>query len=245
MKSTTKELISFNPKARTGAHDLYDLLVKYGPRILTSDEGRILNRSVCEVFLGIQSGDVEKFRESLKRLNNSIVINLEVMKEYQVFFLNYSAYSPLKTLNRYILGLLEGESFGDNQIEEIIEKMRFNPLKTKLKTKTFLAPISEEVTKRYIKESVGVPRELKEIDRRSIKLWVNEITEKGIDEVVADKQWGDHSLGLKEVFKGKRSVCLSDAGRVIYRVDEKISGDTLTKIITIIRITSTHDYSEE
>lgn len=239
------DVTKFHHNAKTGAHNLYDVLIKYGPKILSSEECRMLNRKICEVYLEIHYDDVDKFKSKLKRLNTLSTEYLDCLKECHSFLVDHSSDNPLKSLNRSILEILEGGKISDRTISELVDKMKFEPPKTKLKTKTLLTSISEEVIERYIRESRNVPNEIKEIDRRRIKLWISDIGEHGIDQVSADGQWGDHALGLKDVFKGKRSVCLSDAGRVIYKVDEKISGETLTKIITIIRITSTHDYFED
>jgi hypothetical protein len=238
------EKFNFNHKAKTSAIALYDLLTKYGPKILRKEESRETNRAICDIYLYIYLDEVEEFVSRLKRLNAISSMGKVALSENIVFFTDHSSDSPLKTLNSAIIEILQGGRINQESIDFILDKMKQKASLAKLRSKTFIS-LGDGVKEQYVRESKGCPVNVIEIDKRRLNIWVSDVLDKGIEEVSKDDSWGDHKLTRSNELKGKRSVRLSFAGRIIYRVDQEILDGTLINKVTILRITSTHDYSDK
>lgn len=238
------EKYNFDLKAKTSAQALYDLLTKYGPKLLKSEESLEINRAIAEVYLHVYLGEPDEFVEKLKRLNLYLSMGPSALSEVETYFADHSSVNQLKTLNQAVIEILNGGRINQESIEFILDKMKQKTPNKKRRSKTFIA-LGDGVKEKYIKESKGLPANTIQIDQRRLGLWVNEVMEKGIEEVAKDDSWGDHRLNIKDEWKGKRSVKLSFAGRIIYKIDQEISDDdVLINKVTILRITSSHDYSE-
>jgi hypothetical protein len=137
---------------------------------------------------------------------------------------------------------MDGVTIGHGVIYDISDKMMIC-ISDKLKNRTLFSSIDKDVISRYVEESKRTSKSLLDVDNRRIKEWISEVVLNGIERTIENRVWGDHALGMKDSFKGKRSVRLSELGRIIYKIDQKISADTIISTITIIRITSSHDYS--
>lgn len=70
-------------------------------------------------------------------------------------------------------------------------------------------------------------------DLAALKSWVSAIENRGLSAVQTVK-WHDHPLEAE--WKGYRAAAFSDAGRVIYKVENG------KLIVWVIRVTATHDY---
>lgn len=233
----------FNPKAKSSAIALYDLLTKYGPKTLKSEDGREINRAICEIYLQIYLDDSESFVSAIRRLNAYSKNESKALSENITFFADHSWDSSLKTLNNSVSEILLGGRINQESIDFILEKMKQKIPLTKLRSKTFIS-LGEGVKEKYVSESKGCPAKIIEIDKRRLNIWVSDVLEKGIEEVAKDDSWGDHKLTRGDELKGRRSVRLSFAGRIIYKVDQETRDGVLINKVTITRITSTHDYSE-
>lgn len=95
-------------------------------------------------------------------------------------------------------------------------------------------PIAEKELKARLKGGL-----IASDDLAVIKAWVSTIEEKGPDFIAnqAAAHWNDHPLFGDRA--GQRSSSFSDAGRIIYRGDEKRS------VIEVLRVTDDHDYSTQ
>lgn len=232
-----------NPKVKTSAYALYELMIKYGPKILSTDEARNINRSICEIYLTLSMEEIDKFISSLKKLNFYTESESKVLNENITFFTDYTNDSPLKTLNNLVLESLNGLRINQDSIDFVLDKMKDKSKITKRKSKTFIS-IAEGVIDQLKRESRGIEVKTAEYIKRKLNIWYNEVLERGIEEVSKDEVWADHKLTRDDGLKGKRSVRLSHAGRVIYKLDQEIVEDTIINKVTIVKITATHDYSD-
>lgn len=235
------EKIHFKPKAKTSAMALYEVLTKYGPKILKKKDALSINRSICEVYLQLYLDSADELVSNLKSLNCLSSMDSGALTENVSFFTDHSADSSLKTLNGAILELLQGGRINEESINFIIDKMKQKDSLVRLRSKTFIA-LGDGVKENYIRESIGSPAKNIEFDKRRLNAWVSDCLEKGIEETMKDESWGDHSLTRDDELKGKRSVRLSFAGRVIYKIEQETTDGVLINKITIVRITSNHNY---
>jgi hypothetical protein len=235
--------LTFNPKAKTSAYSLYELLTKNGPKLLKSKESQAINKTICDVYFNLYLDESEEFTLTLKQLNRLSSHNERHLIETATFFTEHSSDNSLKTLNNSIIEILQGGQIDQKSIDFIISKIEQKTDLEKMRQKTFVS-LGDGVKEEYIKASKGCPVKIIEIDKRKLGMWVNEVMEKGIEAVIKDSSWGDHSLVRGTQLKGKRSVRLSFAGRVVYQLDQEILDGVLINKVTIVRITSNHDYSE-
>lgn len=71
-------------------------------------------------------------------------------------------------------------------------------------------------------------------DIKVLKMWVVFVEEHGPDALVNYYKWDDHPLNGK--LKGCRSSCISNSGRIIYKVrDQEV-------VVEVLRITPNHNY---
>ena len=238
-----KTKFNFDIRVRSSAHAIYDVLFKYGPRILKTEESKKINKVIAEVYLNVYLNDIEEFISQIDKLNLYAAIEKRNLLDNIKFFEDNTGDSPLKTLNNSVLDVLHGSRLDKDSIEFVISRMKERKSTIKMKSKTFVS-MEDGVKERYVKESVGQKLSEIETDKRKMVMWVNEVIEKGIDEVMKDKSWGDHMLGRDGFFKGKRSVRLSGAGRVVYTLTQEVRDDVLINKVNIVRITSSHDYKE-
>ncbi|MGB0454007.1 MAG: hypothetical protein ACPGJV_09870 [Bacteriovoracaceae bacterium] len=92
-------------------------------------------------------------------------------------------------------------------------------------------------------ESPKVEKEVEELvkkkklsseDRIVIAAWIRQISEEGPESIQGERRWDDHEL--YDNWKGYRSSCFSNSGRIIYKIEDQV-----IKIL-IARITPEHDY---
>lgn len=92
-------------------------------------------------------------------------------------------------------------------------------------------------------ESIQVEKEIEQLiklkklspeDQIVISVWIRQITEDGPEGIQIEKRWDDHEL--YDEWKGYRSSCFSNSGRIIYKIVRNIIK------IKIARITPDHDY---
>ena len=93
----------------------------------------------------------------------------------------------------------------------------------------FESPKVEKEVEELIKKKI-----LSTEDRIVISAWIRQISEEGPESIQNEKRWDDHEL--YDNWKGYRSSCFSNSGRVIYKIE-----DQMIKIL-IARITSDHNY---
>lgn len=91
---------------------------------------------------------------------------------------------------------------------------------------------SEKVEKEV--EELIRKNKLSHEDRLVISSWIRQISEEGPESIQREKRWDDYELF--DNWKGYRSSCFSQSGRIIY----KIKNQVIT--IQIARITPEHDY---
>lgn len=237
------EKFKFDPKAKSAAYATYEILIKYATPILKKRESLELNKVISEIYLNVHLDESEEFIDNLKRLNYFAGLDREILESNLAFFKDHTSGSPLKTLNTTICELLNGIRIGEAPIESIIEKMRDKRPDKKRKSKTFIA-LGEGVLEQFKKDARHIDPKVIEYDKRRFNIWFSEVAEKGIEEVSKDETWGDHKLVRDENLKGKRSVKLSYAGRIIYKVDSEIVDDVIHYKVTIVKITSNHKYQD-
>jgi mRNA-degrading endonuclease YafQ of YafQ-DinJ toxin-antitoxin module len=98
--------------------------------------------------------------------------------------------------------------------------------------KVQLDPVAEKELKQSLKDKRISPDDL-----AVIKAWVTTVEENGPEFIStrAAAHWNDHPLFGNR--SGQRSSSFSDAGRIIYRVNER------ENIIGVLRVTEDHDYT--
>lgn len=231
----------FNLKVKTSAYALYELFTKYGPKILSHEESLEINRAICEIYLHVSLDEMEQFITSLKRLHIVSTTDSKILADNIAFFNDHTSDSPLKSLNNAISEILSGGRINQESIDFILAKMKDRNKPKWRKTKTSIS-IEDGVLDLFKKEAKTVSKNDLEYDKRRLNIWYSEVLEKGIEEVTKDEVWGDHKLTRDNELKGKRSVRLSFAGRLIYKLDQEIVDDVLVSRLTIVKITSKHDY---
>lgn len=242
--------VKFDPVAKTNAHDLYNIFIKYGPRSENKSASyqkqiKSITARLADIYLSVylddQSDLVKSIKELIKQVR-TLESETNLFKEITEYFVTHTESSPLKTLNRGVLDILEIGHLSDDYISLIIEKMATKKRSNKKKTVTTVA-LDPDAKTNYIRESKGLPMKLIEVDKRRLNLWVTEVVEKGIEAVQQDESWGDHQLVRDSHLKDKRSVRLSYAGRVIYTIDQEVREDHILYKVLIVKITSAHDYT--
>lgn len=79
-------------------------------------------------------------------------------------------------------------------------------------------------------------KRLSQSDKQVIATWIKQIQEFGPQSLHNGSNfWHDHEL--EKQWKGYRSSAYSFKGRIIYKVENK------KIIVTVVRLTATHDYS--
>lgn len=79
----------------------------------------------------------------------------------------------------------------------------------------FESPRLEKEVEKLIKS-----KKLTKEDRIIISTWIRLIAEEGPEFIASQKRWDDHEF--YDEWKGYRSSCFSNSGRVIYKIDGQV-----------------------
>lgn len=232
--------IFFHPKAKRSALNTYEFLSKYGNQALKSKADKSINSRLCGIYESITLDDKDQFRSEFRAVCSDVSFQDRDLSVVISFFRDAVKDCALLTLNSALIQTLEGSGVNDNGITFIIEKMREKRMARK-KGKV-VVEIDNEVMPKYLEEIKRVPRSQARSDQNSFKQWIGDVVLRGIEEVSEDPSWGDHALAGN--WRGSRSVRVSFQGRIIYKVERIDNEGEITNKITILRLTSSHDYSK-
>jgi addiction module RelE/StbE family toxin len=93
--------------------------------------------------------------------------------------------------------------------------------------------VLDQKVKRELREALEKGWLSKE-DLQIIKAWVAFVEDNGVKALQYDYKWDDHPLWGQ--WEGCRASCISNSGRIIYRVENQ------EVIVVILRITADHNY---